>query len=87
MFLKLVLPIYQKHIELVISEQITFRQFLLNIIKKCKQLNLFFELGNIQCILNEILVTEENWDIIKTLNKYKNVSGIIAIVPIKCNEH
>jgi len=87
MFLKLLIPSYQKYIELVITQNTSFQQVLDTIIKKCKEFNFICGSENIRCLIQDVLITEENWEKTKNIHTYKNVNGVIIIVPITCEDH
>lgn len=87
MFLKLLIPSYQKYIELVITQNTTFTQLLNTIVKKCKEFGLICGCKNIRCLIQDVLITEENWEKTKNIHNYKNVNGVIIIVPITCDDH
>lgn len=86
MFLKLLVPTYQKYIDIVVTQNTTFTQILYTIVKKCKDFGLICNNENIRCVIQDVLITEENWINFKNNNNYKNLNGIVIIVPIKCEE-
>lgn len=87
MFLDLLVPSYQKNINIVVTRNITYHQLLFNIVNKCKEFHFTCGIRNIRCLLDNILITEENWENFRNNNTYRNVKGIIIIVPITCEEH
>lgn len=87
MFLNLLIPSYQKYIDIVVTQNTTFYHLLDMIIKKCKEFNFIFYKENIKCILNDILITENNWYSFRNHNQYKNINGIIIIISTPCKDH
>lgn len=87
MFLKLLVPTYQKYIDIVVTQNTTFQQLLDTIIKKCKEFSFICSSKNIRCLIQDVLITEDNWVTTKNMYNYKNVNGVIIIVPITCEEH
>tara|TARA_B000000557_G_C20778267_1_gene445248 strand:+ start:394 stop:663 length:270 start_codon:yes stop_codon:yes gene_type:complete len=87
MFLNLLVPTYQKYINIVITQNTTFTQLLDTIIKRCEEFCVICDRKNIRCVIDDFLITEENWINFKNNNNYKNLNGIIIIVPIKCRKH
>lgn len=87
MFLNLLVPTYQKYINIVITQNTTFTQLLDTIIKRCKEFSVICDRKNIRCVIDDVLITEKNWINFKNNNNYKNLNGIIIIVPIECKKH
>ena len=55
MFLKLLVPTYQKYIELVITQNTSFQQLLDTIVKKCKEFGLICGSKNIRCLISRLI--------------------------------
>ncbi len=87
MFLNLLIPTYQKYINIVVTQNTTFTQLLDTIVKKCKEFSFICNRKNIRCVIQDFLITDENWINFKNNNNYQNLDGIIIIVPIKCETH
>ena len=87
MFLKLLVPCYQKYIDIVINQNTSFDDLIKIIIKKCNDFNFICYKQNIRCVLNDKLITEENWCNFKNNNQYKNINGVVIIVSIPCKDH